>query len=107
MATSAKFFVAVIFFSQRIKLIGYFTLLVRIQMTVGVHSGLYLFMPQTFGNQKRCAAHINQQTGMGMTYIMHSDFLRSGVLTAILHLSADPASVIRKDAVCRLYIIEF
>ena len=35
-------------------------------MTVGVHSGLYLFMPQTFGNQKRCAAHINQQTGMGM-----------------------------------------
>ena len=66
MVTSAEFFVAVIFFSQRIKLIGYFTLLVRIQMTVGVHSGLYLFMPQTFGNQERCAAHINQQTGMGM-----------------------------------------
>ena len=73
MATSAEFFVAVIFFSQRIKLIGYFTLLVRIQMTVGVHSGLYLFMPQTFGNQKRCAAHINQQTGMGMPLRYNND----------------------------------
>ena len=66
MATLAKLFVAVIFFSHRIKLIGYFTLLVRIQVTVGIHGGLYLFMPQTFGNQKRCAAHINQQTGVGM-----------------------------------------
>ena len=41
-----------------------------------------------------------------MTYIVHPDLLRSGVVTAILHLSADPASVIREDAVCRLYIVE-
>ncbi len=66
MATSAKFFVAVIFFSHRIKLIGYFGLLVRIQVAVGVHGGLYPFVSQAFCNQKRCAAHINQQTGMGM-----------------------------------------
>ena len=66
MATSAEFFVAVIFFSQRIKLIGYFTLLVRIQVAVGVHGGLYPFVSQAFCNQKRCAAHINQQTGVGM-----------------------------------------
>ena len=41
-----------------------------------------------------------------MTYIVHPDFLRSGEITAILHLSADPAPIIREDTVSRLYIVE-
>ena len=41
-----------------------------------------------------------------MTHVVHPDLLRSGVVTAILHLSADPSPVIREDAVCRLYIVE-
>ena len=106
MATSTDFFVAIVFCGHHIKLIGYFGLLVRVQMAVGFHGSLYPFMSQAFRNQKRCAAHINQQAGVGMTYIVHPDLLRSGVITTILHLSADPAPVIREDAVCRLYIVE-
>ena len=44
MATSAYFFVAITFFSYCIKLIGYFRLLVRVEMAVGVHGGLHLFV---------------------------------------------------------------
>jgi len=50
--------------TYHIKLIGYFGLLVRVQMAVGFHGSLYPFMPQAFHNQKRCAAHINQQAGV-------------------------------------------
>ena len=66
MATSADFFVAIISCSDYIKLIGYFALLVRVQVAVCVHGGLNPFMPQAFRNQKRRAAHIYQQTGVGM-----------------------------------------
>ena len=68
MATSTDFFVAIVFCGHHIKLIGYFGLLVRVQMAVGFHGSLYPFMSQAFRNQKRCAAHINQQAGVGMTY---------------------------------------
>lgn len=104
MATSADFFVAIISCSDYIKLIGYFALLVWVQVAVGVHGGLNPFMPQAFRNQKR-AAHIYQQTGVGMTYIVHPDFLRSGLITAVFHLSANIAFVVRENAVCRLYAI--
>ena len=75
-------------------------------MAVGVHGGLHSFMSQAFCYQKRRTAHVNQQTGVGMTDIVHPDFLGSGLIAAIFHLSADPAFIIREDAVCRLYIVE-
>ena len=106
MATSAEFFVAIIFCRYGIKLSGYFGLLVRVQMAVGLHGGLHPFVTQAFCYQKRCTAHVNQQTGVGMTHIMHSDLLCSGVVTTILHLSAAPAPIIREDAVCRLYLVK-
>ena len=34
-----------------VKLFGYFHLLVGIEVAVGVHRGLYLFVAETFGNQ--------------------------------------------------------
>ena len=106
MATSAEFLVAIIFFSYGIKLSGYFGLLVRVQMAVGLHGSLHPLMSQAFCYQKRCTAYVNQQTGVGMTYIVHPDLLRSGVVTTILHLSADPAPIIREDTVCRLYLVK-
>ena len=106
MATSAEFFVAIIFCSYGIKLSGYFGLLVRVQMAVGLHGSLHPFVSQAFCYQKRCTAHVNQQTGVGMAHIMHPDLLCSGVVTTILHLSADPASIVREDTVCRLYLVK-
>ena len=106
MATSAEFFVAIIFCSYGIKLSGYFGLLVRVQMAVGLRGSLHPFMSQAFCYQKRCTAHVNQQTGEGMTYIVYPDLLRSGVVTTILHLSADPTPIIREDTVCRLYLVK-
>lgn len=106
MATSAYFFVAIISCGDYIKLIGYFALLVWVQMAVGLHGGLHPFVSQAFCYQKRRTAHVNQRTGVGMTHIVHPDLLRSGVVTARLHLSADPSPVIREDAVCRLYIVK-
>lgn len=41
-----------------------------------------------------------------VTHIMHPDLLCPGVVTTILHLSADPAPIIREDAVCRLYLVK-
>ena len=64
LATSGRFFVAIVFCGYHVKLIGYFGLLVRVQMAVGFHGSLYPFMAQAFRNQKRCAAHINQQAGV-------------------------------------------
>lgn len=72
MATSADFFVAIISCGDYIKLIGYFALLVRVQVAVGVHGGLNPFMPQAFCNQKRRAAHIYQQTGVSMTKLVEA-----------------------------------
>ena len=106
MATSAKIFVAIIVCGYGIKLSGYFGLLVRVQMAVGLHGSLHPFVAQAFCYQKRCTAHVNEQTGVGMAHIMHSDLLCSGVVTTILHPPADPAPIIREDTVCRLYIVE-
>lgn len=106
MATSGHFFVAIIVCGYGIKLSGYFGLLVRVQMAVGFHGGLHPFVSQAFCYQKWRTAHVNQQTGVGMAYIVHPDLLCSGVVTTILHLSADPAPIIREDTVCRLYIVE-
>ena len=64
MATSAEFFVAIIFCSYGIKLSGYFTLLVRVQMAVGLHGSLHPFVSQAFCYQKRCTVYVNQQTGV-------------------------------------------
>ncbi|WP_444322843.1 hypothetical protein [Phascolarctobacterium faecium] len=44
MATSTDFFVAIVFFCHHTKLSGYFSLLVRVQVTVGIPGGLYPFM---------------------------------------------------------------
>ena len=106
MVVSAEFFVAIIFCSYGIKLSGYFGLLVRVQMAVGLRGSLHPFMSQAVCYQKWCTAHVNQQTGVGMTYIVHPDLLRSGVVTTIFHLSADPTPIIREDTVCRLYLVK-
>lgn len=106
MATSGHFFVAIIFCGYGIKLSGYFGLLVRVQMAVGFHGGLHPFVSQAFCYQKWRTAHVNQQTGVGMAYIVHPDLLCSRVVATILHLSADPSPIIREDTVCRLYIVE-
>ena len=73
MATSGRFFVAIVFCGYHVKLIGYFGLLIRVQMAVGFHGSLYPFMSQAFRNQKRCAAHINQQAGVGMPLRYNND----------------------------------
>ena len=73
MATLAHFFVAIVCPCDYIKLIGYFGLLVRVQMAVGVHGGLYSFVTQAFGNQKRCTAHIYQQAGVGVPLRYNND----------------------------------
>ena len=104
MATSAKFFVAIFLCNYSIKLSGYFGLLVRIQMAVGLHGSLHPFASQAFCYQKRCTAHVNQQTGVGMAHIMLPDLLCSEVVTTIFHLSADPVPIVREDTVCRLYM---
>ena len=73
MATSAEFFVAIIFCRYGIKLSGYFGLLVRVQMAVCLHGGLHPFVTQAFCYQKRCTAHVNQQTGVGMPLRYNND----------------------------------
>ena len=60
LATSGCFFVAIVFCGYHVKLIGYFGLLVRVQMAVGFHGGLHSFMSQAFCYQKRRTAHVNQ-----------------------------------------------
>ena len=44
LATSGRFFVAIVFCGYHVKLIGYFGLLIRVQMAVGFHGSLYPFM---------------------------------------------------------------
>ena len=73
LATSGRFFVAIIFCSYGIELSGYFGLLVRVQMAVGFHGGLHPFVSQAFCYQKWRTAHVNQQTGVCMAHIMHPD----------------------------------
>ena len=74
-------------------------------MTVGVPAGFHPFMAQAVNQYHGRAANVDQQGGVGMPHIMHTNLLSAGVVTAVLHLSADPAPVVREDAVCRLYIV--
>ena len=46
--------------------VGYFSLLVGIEMAVGFHRGLHTLMPQPLRDQQRGEAHLHQQAGVGM-----------------------------------------
>lgn len=55
---------------------------------------------------KKSCKFFCRELDIRVTHIMHPDLLCPGVVTTILHLSADPAPIIREDAVCRLYLVK-
>ena len=100
------FFAAIIVYYEFIQLCGYFILLIWIQMGISIQSGLNLFVAKTLCDKKRCTAHVNQQTGVGMTYSMHPDLLNPGLVTAVFHLTSHIAFVIREDTVSGLQPVD-
>ena len=89
LATSGGIFVAILCCRSVVNIIGYFGLLVGVQMTVGVPAGFHPFMAQAVSQYHGRAANVDQQGGVGMPHIMHTDLLSAGVVTAVFHLSAD------------------
>lgn len=74
-----------------LKLLGHITMHIRVQMAIKFKCGLYLFVPQALRHGQDRKAHVNEQAGVRMAEIMHTNFLDAGLFTAGTELGVYPA----------------
>ena len=70
-----------------VKILGQFSLFVGVQMGVGIQRSLNVFVTQTLSDQERRIAQFNEQRGVGMSEIVHTNLLHPADLAASYHLA--------------------
>lgn len=65
--------------------VGYFGLLLGVEVAVGLHRGLHALMAEAFRDQQRGEAHLYQQAGVGVSDVVNANLFHAGELAAALH----------------------
>ena len=92
--------------STVLKLLGHIAMHIRVQMAIKFKCGLYLFVPQALRHGQDRKAHVNEQTGVRMAEIMHTNFLDAGFFAACTQLRVYPAFCKRKQPICWVVVQE-